>query len=259
MKKIDRQATPSIQSLGRGLSILEAVADSEQPVPLKHLTALLGIDRSSVFRLATTLKRRRFLAVAPGGTDYILGPSIWRLSRKNGQHLLTALCRDHLRALSVTTGETAHLAVRDGTHALFIDHCTPPQRVLSVLGQTGEGVPLHCSAHGKALIADLRAAELKALFGATTLPAHTRHTITTTARLARECARIRAVGFATDDGEDVEELRCAAAPIRDGEGAIVASVGISAPVTRFPTSRYPTVARQVAEAAARIAAGLRDK
>jgi len=256
MKKTGTRETPSIQSLGRGLSILEAVAESTEPVPLKQLTALLGIDRSSVFRLANTLKRRRFLSVAAGRTDYVLGPSVWRLSRKQGQGLLTAICRDHVRALSARTEETSHLAVRDGVHALFIDHCAPPHRVVSVLGQSGEAVPLHCSAHGKALIADLRAAELAALFGGTKLNPHTKRTITSTTRLARACARIIADGFATDDGEDVAELRCVAAPIRDRDGAIVASIGISAPVTRFPVSRFAIAARQVSEAARRISLAL---
>ena len=54
--------TPAIQSLDRGLAILEAVATSSAPVPLKQLTDLIGIDRSSVFRLANTLRQRRFLA-----------------------------------------------------------------------------------------------------------------------------------------------------------------------------------------------------
>ena len=256
MKKSGTSGTPSIQSLGRGLSILEAVADADGPVALKELTVLLGIDRSSVFRLANTLKRRRFLSLAEGRKQYVLGPSIWRLSRKQGQGLLTALCRDHLRALSLKTGETSHLAVRDGVHALFIDHCAPPRQVLSVLGQTGEAVPLHCSAHGKALIADLRAADLAALFGQAKLTRHTRRTITSHTRLARACARIRADGFATDDGEDVEELRCVAAPIRDRDARIVASIGISAPVTRFPVSRYPIAAREVTEAARRISEAL---
>jgi DNA-binding IclR family transcriptional regulator len=256
MKKTGSRETPSIQSLGRGLSILEAVADSTGPVPLKQLTALLGIDRSSVFRLANTLKRRRFLSVAEGRTDYVLGPSVWRLSRKQGQGLLTAICRDHMRALSAKTQETAHLAVRDGVHALFIDHCAP-RRVVTVLGQTGEAVPLHCSAHGKALIADLRAPELAALFGGTKLKPHTKRTITSTGRLARACARILVDGFATDDGEDVEELRCVAAPIRDRDGAIVASIGISAPITRFPVSRYAAAAEQVTDAARRISTALR--
>ena len=62
--------TPTIQSLDRGLAILEAVAESPVPVPLKQLTDLIGIDRSSVFRLANTLRQRRFLANPTGSNDY---------------------------------------------------------------------------------------------------------------------------------------------------------------------------------------------
>ena len=71
--------TPTIQSLDRGLAILEAVAASSEPVALKQLTELMGIDRSSVFRLANTLRQRRFLANPKGSNDYILGPTAWRI------------------------------------------------------------------------------------------------------------------------------------------------------------------------------------
>ena len=252
MRKSGGRETPSIQSLGRGLSILEAVAEATAPVPLKDLTTLLGIDRSSAFRLATTLKRRRFLVSPTGRKDYILGPSVWRLSRRYGQNMLIAFCRDQLRALSVTTEETAHLAIRDGTHALFIDHCAPSRRIVTVLGQTGELVPLHCSAHGKALLADFTAADLDELFGQARMAAHTKRTIATVPALARACRQIRARGFAIDDREDEEELRCVAAPIRDRDGSVIASIGISAPITRFPASRYPAAARDVSAAAGRI-------
>src|ERR1700690_3264383 len=79
---VSRQETPSIQSLDRGLVILEAVARSADPVSLGELTGLLGIDRSSVFRLANTLRRRAFLSYLPGRKVYILGPSVWRLSHQ---------------------------------------------------------------------------------------------------------------------------------------------------------------------------------
>src|SRR5262245_28091650 len=74
------QHTPPIQSLDRGLLILNTVARSADPVSLAELTELLRIDRSSVFRLANTLKRRGFLAYPAGRKDYILGPALWRLS-----------------------------------------------------------------------------------------------------------------------------------------------------------------------------------
>ena len=73
--------TPLVQSVERALSLLEAVAGSADPVPLARLTEVLGIDQSSVFRLANTLKRRGFLANPNGRKHYVLGPAIWRLSR----------------------------------------------------------------------------------------------------------------------------------------------------------------------------------
>src|SRR5678810_49632 len=81
--------TPAIQSLDRGLAILEAVASSSQPVPLKQLTDLIGIDRSSVFRLANTLRQRRFLTNPKDSKDYILGPTAWRLSRRYGRNAVS--------------------------------------------------------------------------------------------------------------------------------------------------------------------------
>src|SRR5436190_18672618 len=157
--------TPSIQSLDRGLSILEAVAKSADPVPLGELTDLLGIDRSSVFRLANTLKRRGFLANPDGRKHYVLGPSVWRLYRKYDWSMLITFCHEQLKALANKTGETAHLAVREGRRALFIDHHAVSSQILVVSGQTGEFVPLYCTAHGKALLADCGVTELKAIFG----------------------------------------------------------------------------------------------
>src|SRR6195256_1862384 len=159
------QATQPIQSLDRGLVILEAVANSSEPVSLAELTNLVGIDRSSVFRLAFTLKRRGFLAYPAGRKDYILGPALWRLSHQyDWGTMLIRVSREHLKQLAVQTNETAHLAVREGKHALFIDHAAA-NHVIAVSGQTGESVPLYCTAHGKALLTDLNQQELITLFG----------------------------------------------------------------------------------------------
>src|SRR5687768_9024417 len=196
--------TPPIQSLDRGLAILEAVAASGEPVPLKQLTDLMGIDRSSVFRLANTLRQRRFLANPQGSKDYILGPTAWRLSRRYGRSVLGAFFHPHLRDLATKLGETSHFAVREGGQAFFVDHHTPTGQVVSVAGQTGEFAPLHCTAHGKALLADFDRQALKSLFGRAPLRGYTRNTITSLTTLGRVCARARADGFALDDAEYIE-------------------------------------------------------
>ena len=155
--------------------------------------------------------------------------------------MLITLCREHLRTLSATTGETAHLAVRDGAKALFIDCHVATGQVLTVSGQTGELVPLYATAHGKALIADFDFAELESLLGAT-LHGHTKRTATTVVELTRMVARIGGRGYATDDAEFLEGLRCVAAPIRNQDGVVVASIGISAPSSRFPRRCIPSSA-----------------
>src|SRR5713226_9782765 len=173
--------TQPIQSLDRGLVILEAVASCSDPVSLTELTNLVGIDRSSVFRLAFTLKRRGFLAYPTGRKDFILGPTLWRLShRYDWGTMLVRISQEHLKQLSKQTNETAHLAVREGTHALFIDHATT-NHVIAISGQTGEMVPLYCTAHGKALLADLDHQELRSLFGTAPLTTYTKQTVGTVA------------------------------------------------------------------------------
>src|SRR5581483_2392145 len=139
--------TPSIQSLDRGLVILEAVGKSDGPMTLGELTELLVIDRSSAFRLANTLKRRGFLAISNRNKGYILGPSIWRLSRRyDWSNMLVAISDEPLKKLATKTNETAHLAVREGRKAFFIGHATV-NHMIAVAGRTGEAIPLHCTAH----------------------------------------------------------------------------------------------------------------
>ncbi|PWU07533.1 MAG: hypothetical protein C5B51_09875 [Terriglobia bacterium] len=246
------EQTPLIQSLDRGLVILEAVARSKKPVSLGDLTAILGIDRSSVFRLANTLKRRGFLACPAGRKDYILGPVVWRLSRQyDWSNMLIRVSHEHLQLLASQTNETAHLAIREARQALFIDHVAA-NNLIAIAGQTGELVPLYCTAHGKALLADYDERGLRMLFGAGPLRSYTKQTIVSLERLAEVCAQIKEQGFATDDEELQAGIRCVAAPVRDQDGIIIGSIGISAPLLRFPEERYRICGEQVRGVAQQI-------
>lgn len=248
--------TPSVQSVDRVLTILEAVAKSAQPVALAQLTDLLGINQSSVFRLANTLKRRGFLANPNSRKTYVLGPAIWRMSRNYAwSRMLVGICHEHLKTLGEKTGETAHLGVREGREVLFVDHCASTKQIV-VPAHTGALMPLYCTAHGKALLCDYGNAELKALLGATPLKRFTDTTITSLSELEKACAKVRVDGFAVDEAEYREEVRCLAAPIRDLDGKTIAAIGISAPASRFPKARVRTFAEHVRHAATQINAAL---
>jgi IclR family transcriptional regulator, acetate operon repressor len=249
--------TPSVQSVERALSVLEAVARSSEPVPLGQLTEVLGIDPSSVFRLANTLKRRGFLANPNGRKHYVLGPSVWRLSREyDWSRMLISICREQVKTLANRTGETAHLAVREARQVFFIDHHASGKQGVIVPGQTGKLLPLHCTAHGKALLADFGLPELKALYGNTPLKRYTVRTPVSLAELARLCARVKTDGYAVDAAEYLDEVSCVAAPLRDRSGIVIASIGVSAPTTRLSKGRNAVLAGHVCEVAQEINAVL---
>lgn len=243
---------PFIQSLDRGLAILQTVALSKRPLSLGDVASLLDINRSSAFRLAQTLRRRGFLSCPAGRKDYILGSSIWTMyGQYDWSNMLVQVAHKELKQLANDINETAHLAIREGKSSLFID-CAQANHVIAVAGRTGELVPLHCTAHGKALLADASEQELRAQFGPGPLQKFTKNTITSITELAEACSAIKREGFARDEAEHREDLRCLAAPIRLQNNVIVGSIGISAPSSRFLEDQYPHYARQVCKVAEQI-------
>src|SRR5262249_26855016 len=114
----------------------------------------------------------------------------------------------------------------------------------------------HCTAHGKALLAGMRREELARIFGSESLPAYTRQTITTVTQLAKVCAGIEKHGYASDEAEFREGLRCIAAPIRAQKGMIIGSIGLAGPVDGFARKRFPECVRQVVSVAAEISSRL---
>ena len=247
------QTTQPIQSLDRGLVLLEAVGNAHRPVSLSELVPVLNIDRSSVFRLANTLVRRGFLMQLPDSKRYALGSSVWRLAALfRFENVLLQVARAHVDALAADTGETTHVAIRQGAQALLIER----QLTANVLGVAGAGsgtsVSLHSTGVGKALIADFDCDHLVQLFGGERLPRFTKRTITAVADLAGACKHARACGFVVDDEEEHEGVRCVAAPIRDASGAVVAAVGISAPVARLSREAVKKMGARVAAAAEAI-------
>jgi DNA-binding IclR family transcriptional regulator len=257
VSRLSNRPLQQVQSLDRGLTILSAVASSSRPVTLGELTTVLGINRSSVFRLAATLKRRGFLASLPGRKDYILGPSVEHLSEQYDRYtLFIQLSREPLQRLAAEANETANIAVKDGTQVRFLNHALA-DNVLLVSGQTGRRVDLHCASLGKALLVDATERDLKALYGSGPLRAYTKNTITSIKELARACAQARKTGYAIDDAEFRDDLCCVAAPIRAADGTVTAAIGISAPSSRLSAAQFRTQGHVVIRYAAEISALLK--
>jgi IclR family KDG regulon transcriptional repressor len=239
-----------IQSLARGLKIMELMAASAEGVGVTELADQLGIDKSSVSRLVQTLANYGFAEQDSTSRRYRLGPQVVRLSRS----LLTRMplrdeAKPFLRELVDRTGECAHLAILAQDQALYIDQVESPASLRVTTG-VGTLAPLHCTALGKCLLAFGNHLALP-----DDLPRFTPRTITDLDTLRAHLEQTRRQGYAVDDEEYDYGVRCVAAPVRDYRGKVIGAIGISGPAGRMSLDRISEYARIVME----VSEGLSDR
>jgi DNA-binding IclR family transcriptional regulator len=191
----------------------------------------------------------------PGTGRYRLSLRVFQI----GSHALDALdlparAMPALEALGAATEETVHLAVLDGAEAIFIGKVESP-RPLRLYSQVGRRCPAHCTAVGKVLLA-YAGSEQRALAAARPLKRYTAKTITSAAALERELEEVRRRGYATDEEEFEDGIRCVAAPVRDYRGRVVAALSVSVPAARLPRARAAALVEQVLDTARRVSEAL---
>jgi len=129
-------------------------------------------------------------------------------------------------------------------------------KTLRTPSTVGRRNPVHCSSQGKVLIAEMNPGQLRQFVRSNPLQKLTRRTIVTLAGLQRELANVRQQGYAIDDQEFEEGLKCVGAPIRDRAGDVVAAISIAGPAMRLSPERMPDLIKLVVEAAAGLSKGL---
>jgi DNA-binding IclR family transcriptional regulator len=156
-----------------------------------------------------------------------------------------------LRDLNLQTQETVHLAILQETRAISIEKFVSPQPV-GLDARLGGVAPLHCTGVGKTLLAYQGEDLLNQIVQAPGLTRLTAHTITGLPQLRRELERIREQGYALDQEEAVEGLRCVAGPVFNHQGKIVAAFSVAGSATRLTPARVPEIAQLVRETSQQI-------
>ncbi|HUX13279.1 MAG TPA: IclR family transcriptional regulator [Spirochaetia bacterium] len=234
-----------IQSVDRALSLLEHVAlhFGEHP-GLTELSEVIGVDKSSVFRLLATLTKHGLIRQEESRKTYQLGFGVYRLaSALHKQLKITEIVSPFLKELAAHSNENAHLAVRSGKQAVFIDR-ERGSTVISTNTNIGDTEELYCTAVGRSLICEMSRVEIEELYRGTPLIPFTDHTITSFDGLQKELDGVRERGFAVDREEYEPNVVCIAAPIYGFEGKVQASIGISGPKERV-VSRFDDFAATV--------------
>lgn len=233
----------------KALGLLELIR-MEPGQRVSELAAVSGVPVPTCSRLLEALTGARLIRRRNG--VYELGPHCLALAESFREVFdLDHDARAYLEKLALTTGETAHIGVIDDGECVYVDKVDSPQSV-RMYSKVGGRSPLHSSGIGKAL---LSAAPVEVFEQACTrgLDRRTARTITDPDRLREELAAIAARGYAIDDVENEEGIRCVAAPVRGADGYAVAAISVAGPDYRVATDLVPSIATQVMAAANELA------
>ncbi len=215
------------QSLARALQILGELGDGSRS--LDDLSEVVGVHKTTVLRLLRTLEEDRFVR-RDDRHRYSLGSRMFELgSTALAHHQIRDVALPHLRALGASTGgQAVHLAAMEGTGVVYIAKVESTSSV-RMYSRVGLPAPLHATAVGKVLAADLAPAALDRALEATTFQPCTTRTITDPTAYRVELDTVRAQGWAADRAEHEDFINCVAAPVHDGAGRTLAAVSISVP------------------------------
>jgi DNA-binding IclR family transcriptional regulator len=245
-----------VQVLDRALAILDALAMTGQheDLSLMELATRLQLHKSTAHRLLMILERHRMVERDPHSGRYRLGLRLFELgavaiSRFN----IRDYARPHLERVLFETEETVHLCVLDAGEVLYVDK-VEPSRSVRMASKIGRLSPAHCSAVGKAILAHLPERELDEILKQRGLPRMTTKTIVTPAELKADLKTIRERGYAIDNEEAEEGVRCVGAVVLGPNGRPAGAISTSAPSFRLTLDRVPAVADSVCRAAKAISA-----
>lgn len=243
----------SVQAVDRAFLILEELAKEKNGCGVTQLSNLTGLHKSTVHRLLTTLMINDYVSKDTERDKYSLGMKILFLASSILDRIdVRTVARPYIEALSKATKEVVHLAILDNGEAVYIDKVENPDKSIRMYSQIGKRVPLHCTAVGKILLAWLSEEEAESILKLKGMKPCTKNTITNIDIMLEHLKQIRKMGYALDEIEHEEEIRCIAAPIFNIKGKVAAAISISGPILHITKKRIPELEKQITKTAETI-------
>jgi len=245
-----------VQVLDRALAALAILASRSNECSLAELCTTLRLHKSTVHRLMMVLEQHRLVVKNPETGRYRLGLRLFELGSKAIEGLdLRGRARPYLDRLQDEFGETVFFCILDEGQVFYVEK-VESQRSVRTACTVGSRAPAYCTAVGKAMLAELAEPEVDEVIRCWGLKAVTANTITTAGALKAELKAVRARGYAIDDEEKEEGLRCVGAAVRAHSGKLVAAMSISGPAFRMTQVRIPEIGRTLMQAASNLSSEL---
>ena len=229
----DENPRQLLQSIIRAFRIAEMLA-KEGELGVTEIDALLGIDKSTAYRILATLREIGYVRQNPVNSKYSNTPKFSLLGGTGADmQQIRELAWPVLRSLSDRVGEAVNLGCLDGADIVYVERIQCDE-MIQVNLPVGQRMPAYCSALGKAILAHMPRETVRKLFSGTSFVQFTERTVKSLEMLLAELEIIRANRFARDMEESHKGLSCLAAPVFLASGKVAAGISVS-----FPTFRHP--------------------
>jgi IclR family transcriptional regulator, KDG regulon repressor len=233
-----------LSSVTSALLVLKAFSAEEAEIGISSLAKRLGLAKSTTHRLAVTLAAEGFLEQNPETGRYRLGLSLFTLGALARRRMdVSNVSRPLLGTLRDKFQEASTLAILSGRSIMYL-HNLESGQAIGIRAHIGDLKPAFCTAEGRVLLAFSPPAVVTEVLAAELLP-RTANTETDPAVLRRLLDEVRATGYALDDEESEDSMRCLAAPVRDISGKVVAAVGLAGPTVRLTKKALRAMAPEV--------------
>ncbi|MDR2479028.1 MAG: IclR family transcriptional regulator [Treponema sp.] len=230
------------QSLRKALQILEGMTRIKTPARLQDIAKSLSMPQSTLLRFLNTFIDFGYVGQDPDTSCYYLTLKLTELgSRTQSNFPFQNSLLKYIKLASKTFHESASLCIEQNMQMLYIAIEEGPGRMLQTLHRIGHAAPMHATGVGKLHLLNYSDERLDELVKKQGLHKYTEHTITGLAALKKEIAWIRKNGYAMDNEECEEGVRCIAVPVRNFQGQVVAGISISAPVTRLDKQKQSEI------------------
>jgi DNA-binding IclR family transcriptional regulator len=230
-----------LQVLDRAFGLLDLFASSAVPLGLAEIASALELHKSTAHRFLMVLERHRVVERTRTG-KFRLGLRLCDLgSRAIEQYDLRDRAQIHLKTLVAQVEETAHLCILEKTHMVYIDK-QEPERSIRMISRVGSSSPILCTAVGKAVLATMPRSRVEELLQSLPRERFTPRTMISREALLKELERTSRRGYAVDDEEREEGVRCVGMAILDGRREAIAAVSISGPAFRVTMQKIPLIA-----------------
>ena len=237
----------SIRAVQRVCDILDLLQEAPDSTTLANVAAVTKLPKSSAFRYLATLEARRYVERDVASGNYRLGLALLPLQSMQFE-LIAQRVRPFLEELRDEYNETLNLGLLEGNFVTYIE-IVESSKAMRMAARRGDRDPIHSTALGKAIAAELPEERVRAILEAEGMPRATDRTLTRVDLYLSELERVREQGFAIDDRENEPEGRCVAVALAGGRPP--AAISLSAPVSRLPFDQAEEVAarlRRVASA-----------